>query len=145
MEYNKEEVNYTCTERLERYVVNRVKEFRIKRGITQDALAAAVKTTKRTIFAIERGADVHLSLARKLAQFFECRLDDLYGDEAGQERRVWAENVRSIEFVSRCGKMVALYNVTKTTEEEARQAIKAIEESPFVAIMSKAQYEDIFG
>ena len=58
---------------------NRVRELRNKRGISQTELATAVNSTKRTIYAIEvENADIRISLANKLADFFGCGLDDLY-------------------------------------------------------------------
>jgi len=63
---------------------NRVKELRNKRGISQTDLANAVGTTKRTIYAIEaENADIHISLAGKLAAYFNCGIDDLYETNDG--------------------------------------------------------------
>ena len=61
---------------------NRVKEYRTKRGVSQTDLAEAVGTTKRTIYAIEvENSDIHVSLARRLAEYFGCSIDDLYMQE----------------------------------------------------------------
>ena len=58
---------------------NKLKEFRTKRGLSQVALADAVGTTKRTIYAIESGnQDVHISLAHRLAKHLRCSIDDLF-------------------------------------------------------------------
>ena len=58
---------------------NRLKELRNKHGISQVALAEAVGSTKRTIYSIEvENADIHLSLAHKLAAYFGCGIDDIF-------------------------------------------------------------------
>gem|GEM_PF-371910 len=63
---------------------NNLKELRGKHGVSQTALAQAVGTTKRTIYSIETGnKDIHLSLARKLAAYFGCGIDDLFVSEDG--------------------------------------------------------------
>jgi len=60
-------------------MTNRIKELRNKRGISQTELAQAIGTTKRTVYAIEvENADIHLSLANKLAAYFGCSIDDLF-------------------------------------------------------------------
>ena len=68
---------------------SRLKELRHKRGISQTALANAVDTTKRTIYAIEaENSDIHVSLARRLATFFGCGIDDLYDSDDGRHMAV---------------------------------------------------------
>jgi len=60
-------------------MINRVKELRNKKGISQTELAQAVGTTKRTVYAIEvENADIHLSLANKLAAYFGRSIDDIF-------------------------------------------------------------------
>lgn len=60
-------------------VANRVKEYRLEQGLTQDDLARAVGVSRQSINAIERGRYVpSLSLALKFAQFFACPTDDLF-------------------------------------------------------------------
>jgi putative transcriptional regulator len=63
---------------------NNVRELRLKRGLSQTALANAVGTTKRTIYAIEsENQDIRISLARRLAAVLKCSMDDLYAFEDG--------------------------------------------------------------
>jgi putative transcriptional regulator len=63
---------------------NRLKELRNKHGISQSTLAGAVGSTKRTIYSIEvENKDIHLSLARKLAAYFGCGIDDIFIIEDG--------------------------------------------------------------
>jgi len=58
---------------------NNLKDLRLKRGISQTALAKAIGTTKRTIYAIEsENQDIRISLANKIATFFGCGIDDLF-------------------------------------------------------------------
>jgi len=58
---------------------NNLKELRLKQGVSQTALAQAVGTTKRTIYAIEtENQDIRISLAHKLATSLGCGIEDLY-------------------------------------------------------------------
>jgi len=58
---------------------NNLKDLRLKRGISQTALAQAIGTTKRTIYAIEsENQDIRISLANKIAMYLGCGIDDLF-------------------------------------------------------------------
>lgn len=60
-------------------VINRVHEFRVQRGLTQDELAKAVGVSRQSIISIERGRYTpSLYLALRFAQFFHCPLDELF-------------------------------------------------------------------
>jgi len=60
-------------------VRNTVLEWRIQRGVTQEALAEAVGVTRQTVIAIERGNYTpSVSLALKLASFFDARVEELF-------------------------------------------------------------------
>jgi putative transcriptional regulator len=77
---------------------NRVKELRRQHGISQNALAEAIGTTKRTIYAIEtENKDIHISLAHKLAIYFGCGIDDLLiyedGTHTTADKAMWLANV----------------------------------------------------
>jgi len=77
---------------------NRLKELRNKYGISQTTLANAVGSTKRTIYSIEvENKDIHLSLARKLAAYFGCGIDDIFINESGAhtsvEKAMWYVHV----------------------------------------------------
>ena len=77
---------------------NRLKDLRNKYGISQTALAEAVGSTKRTIYSIEvENKDIHLSLARKLAAYFGCGIDDIFIDEGSAhtsvDKAMWYVNV----------------------------------------------------
>ena len=82
---------------------NRVKELRKKRGVSQIELATAVGTTKRTIYAIEvEDSDIHISLASKLAAYFQCGIDDLFISEDGRhapaDKAMWY--VRVVQYTA---------------------------------------------
>ena len=75
-----------------------LKELREKRGVSQAALAEAVGTTKRTIYAIEsENQDIHISLAHKLAAYLGCGIDDLFafgdGVHTTVDKALWLVNV----------------------------------------------------
>ena len=77
---------------------NRIKELRHQRGISQTGLAEIIGTTKRTIYAIEtENQDIHISLARKIANYFGCGIDDLFIYEEGvhtsADKAMWLVNV----------------------------------------------------
>lgn len=58
---------------------NRIREYRKKLGISQDALSKNVKVTRQTINAIENDKyDPTLALAFKLAKEFNVTVDELF-------------------------------------------------------------------
>jgi DNA-binding XRE family transcriptional regulator len=60
-------------------VLNRVKEFRIRRGWTQQQLAEAVGVSRQSVNSIECSRYVpSLPLALAFARVFACRTDDLF-------------------------------------------------------------------
>ena len=59
---------------------NRLREFREKKGLTQEGLAGRLGVTRQTILSIETGRYVpSLPLALQLAKVFGCRVEDLFG------------------------------------------------------------------
>ena len=59
---------------------NRLKEFREKKSISQEKLADALSVSRQTIISIETSRYVpSLELALKLAKFFKCKVEDLFG------------------------------------------------------------------
>jgi putative transcriptional regulator len=59
---------------------NRLKEKRQQAGISQEKLAAITGVTRQTIISIETGRYVpSLELALKLASYFKCSVEDLFG------------------------------------------------------------------
>ncbi|WP_435062597.1 helix-turn-helix transcriptional regulator [Halobaculum sp. EA56] len=62
---------------------NDVRARREERGLSQAGLAEEVGVTRQTINSIERGRyDPSLELAFALADFFDCRIEDLFHPDA---------------------------------------------------------------
>jgi putative transcriptional regulator len=58
---------------------NQLKVYRAKHDLTQAELAQAVEVSRQTINSIENGRyDPSLELAFKLADCFDCRVEDLF-------------------------------------------------------------------
>lgn len=59
---------------------NRLKEYRTKKNMTQEALAEKVGVTRQTVISIEGGRYVpSLELALKFAKVFKCQVEELFG------------------------------------------------------------------
>ena len=59
---------------------NNLREFRERKGLTQEGLAGALGVTRQTIISIESGRYVpSLQLALRLARQFRCKVEDLFG------------------------------------------------------------------
>lgn len=77
---------------------NKVKEYRHTYGVSQTALAEAVGVTKRTIYSIEtENQNISVILARKLAVYFGCGIDDLFDFDDGAhtttDKAIWFTHV----------------------------------------------------
>jgi putative transcriptional regulator len=60
-------------------IVNSIKKLRADRKITQEDLARAVKVSRQTIIAMEKGNYVpSLLLAMQLADYFKVRVEELF-------------------------------------------------------------------
>ena len=58
---------------------NRLEAIRKERGVTQEALAAALEVTRQTISSLEKGRyNPSILLAFKLARYFELRSEDIF-------------------------------------------------------------------
>jgi putative transcriptional regulator len=69
-------------------VVNHIKEYRQKIGLSQEELANAVGVSRQSINSIERERYIpSLPLALRFARFFDCPADDLF--ELPEEIRSW--------------------------------------------------------
>lgn len=65
---------------------NNLKVWRAKEDLTQKELAEKVEVTRQTINSIERGKyDPSLELAFKLAELFECKIEDIFDFQEEQE------------------------------------------------------------
>jgi putative transcriptional regulator len=62
-----------------------IREKRTERNMTQEELSEALRVSRQTIISLEKGKyKPSLVLAHKLAQIFECSIEDLFifeGDE----------------------------------------------------------------
>ena len=59
---------------------NKLKEYREKKKMTQEDLAAKTSVSRQTIISIESGRYVpSLELALKFASLFKCKVEDLFG------------------------------------------------------------------
>lgn len=70
-------------------VINKLKQFRVVRDITQEQLASAVNITRQSLIAIEKNKyNPSLELALKLCEFFNCKVEDLFQlDKTGEENQ----------------------------------------------------------
>jgi putative transcriptional regulator len=60
-------------------VDNAVRDYRLRRGLTQEDLARAAGVSRQSIISIERGRYVpSLALALTLARIFACTTDELF-------------------------------------------------------------------
>lgn len=58
---------------------NRLEAIRRERGITQEALAAALEVSRQTISSLEKGRyNPSILLAFKLARYFRLRIEDIF-------------------------------------------------------------------
>jgi len=59
---------------------NNLKDFREKKGISQEKLALMAEVTRQTIISIEGSRYVpSLGLALRLSKIFNCKVEDLFG------------------------------------------------------------------
>lgn len=60
-------------------IYNNIRKMREERGITQEQLASAVRVSRQTIVAIEKGNYTpSLKLALDLAKFFRVSVEELF-------------------------------------------------------------------
>ena len=64
-------------------MLNRVREERVQRGLSQADLGAALGVSRQTVIAIESGRySPSLPLAFKIARFFTTTVDSMFDPEA---------------------------------------------------------------
>lgn len=62
--------------------MNNLKEYRLKLGLTQDELSKKVGIVRTTINKYETGfMPMTLNTAKKLSKFFDCKPDELLGED----------------------------------------------------------------
>ena len=60
-------------------IVNKIREMRLEKNITQEELAGAVSVSRQTIISIEKGNYTpSLLLAMQLAKFFKTSVEELF-------------------------------------------------------------------
>ncbi len=60
-------------------IYNNIRELRLSRKITQEDLAVAVKVSRQTIVAIEKGNYApSLDLAMRLADFLKLKVEEIF-------------------------------------------------------------------
>lgn len=59
-----------------------LKEIRVRKGLSQQALADLSGVPRRTIQDAERAGETKISTAAKLAKALGCTLDELWEDDA---------------------------------------------------------------
>jgi len=70
-------------------VKNRVRELREARGVSQVALAEAVRLTRQSVHAIETGRAVPaVDVALRLSQALDCPVEQLFAREQGDQQTV---------------------------------------------------------
>jgi putative transcriptional regulator len=90
-----------------RRVMNRLRELRLARGLTQEQLATELDVTRHTILALEVGRYVpSIELALRLAAFFDDPLENIFwlaDDETAALRRRGARYVAVQELAEEPG------------------------------------------
>ena len=75
---------------IERYMINRVKEKRIKAGLTQAVLSVAMDLSPSFVGNVESGNSAHkynVNHINKLAIIFECSVRDFFPDQPFSDKR----------------------------------------------------------
>lgn len=63
-------------------IKNKVYNLRVKKHVTQEALAEAVGVTRQTVIAIEKGNYTpSVLLALKIARYFKMAVEDIFNIE----------------------------------------------------------------
>ncbi len=64
---------------------NRIKVLRAERDWTQQDLADRIEVSRQTVNAIEKGKyDPSLPVAFRIAQVFDCRIEDVFQPEENE-------------------------------------------------------------
>jgi len=65
-------------------VINRIRQYRLQRELTQEELAKAVGVSRQSINSIEQGRYIpSLPLALRFARLFDCATDELFELQEG--------------------------------------------------------------
>ncbi len=67
-------------------MLNKIREFRVKRGLTQEELAKKVGVRRETVIFLEQGKyNPSLKLAHDVAKKLETKIDELFVFEEEEE------------------------------------------------------------
>lgn len=65
---------------------NCLEQLRRQRGVRQEELADAVGVSRQTIISLEKGRyNPSIVLAFRLSRYFDCRIEDIFVYEEGDE------------------------------------------------------------
>ena len=65
-------------------VINRIRQYRLQRELTQEELAKAVGVSRQSINSIEQGRYIpSMPLALRFARLFNCSTDELFELQEG--------------------------------------------------------------
>lgn len=104
--------------------MNRLKELRKEKSLTQKSLADEMGVTKRTIIAWENGErDIKFDKAQQLADFFGVSVGYLIGFESNQDGCL-GELLEEIKEIRQYACMVAGFNQVFIPESEVISVIE---------------------
>ncbi|HUX38676.1 MAG TPA: helix-turn-helix transcriptional regulator [Rectinemataceae bacterium] len=65
-------------------LANRIAEFRLEKGLTQEELASALLVTRQTVISLEKNRYVpSLEMAFKVARFFGMAIEEIFAYSEG--------------------------------------------------------------
>ena len=104
---------------------NRLKELRLKKGLTQEELAMKIKMSKANVSKYELDSvEPSLETIKFLADFFGVTTDYLIGFTNETNKQIQRVNFDDIDNISDCGQdMVATEIKCTGTEEELKELI----------------------
>lgn len=106
---------------LQRYVGEKIKEFRLKRGMSQEELADLLGTTKQTVSRYETGErKANQDVLFKLSEIFKVSIDDFFPSKKVNEVKSIVFTKLPIVGAISCGNGVIAYEDIEGYEEVPR-------------------------
>ncbi|MCX8045739.1 MAG: transcriptional repressor LexA [Anoxybacillus gonensis] len=103
---------------LQRYVGEKIKEFRLKRGMSQEELADLLGTTKQTVSRYEIGErKANQDVLFKLSEIFKVSIDDFFPSKKENEVKSIVFTKLPIVGAVSCGNGVLAYQEIEGYEE----------------------------
>lgn len=103
---------------LQRYVGEKIKEFRLKRGMSQEELADLLGTTKQTVSRYETGErKANQDILFKLSEIFKVSIDDFFPSKKENEAKEIVFTKLPIVGTVSCGNGVLAYQDIDGYEE----------------------------